>query len=448
MKDVRDATAAILDGTTLSSINARTQAPDGSPRLQRQVIRTMVALLVSLSMSTAAVRAKDGAGAAPAASAPTSAYQDSEKPGVTVTTTWSEGFTLETPGGDNRLQFGTLVQVDGRFDLQDASHSVTDTFVLRRVRPIIQGRVARFFDFRLVPDFGNGAVALFDASFDTRFSTAARIRVGKDETPVGYEQPLPDFALLFTERALATNLVPNRDIGVQLLGEVAGRTVSYAAGILNGVPDAANGDVDVNDGKDLVGRVAVRPFQRVSAPALLQHAGFAIAGSEGSQSGTLPIFRTSGQQVIYSYAAAVVADGRRTRVSPAAFIYKQFEGFGEYVWSSQRVRNASRADSLTNEALRGHSLGCAHRRIRIRSRSVTTAAIRSRPRTLGRVAGGRTLQQPGGRSRRLCVGVRGRHGEPARDCRRRRRELVPHLLREVHARLRAHGDDRWRPGPH
>jgi phosphate-selective porin OprO/OprP len=337
MKDVRDATAAILDGTTLSAVNARTrQTNRSSSSVVKAATRTILLLMVGFS--TVAARAQ--AQVAPPA-----------KDGVHVSTTWTDGVTIETEGGDNRFQFGALLQADGRFDLQDPGHAVTDTFVMRRVRPIIQGRIARYFDFRVVPDFGNGNVVLFDASFDTRFSSATRVRVGKDKTPIGLEQLQPDFALMFTERALATNLVPNRDVGVQLLGDVRSGVLSYAAGVFNGVPDASNGDIDTNDGKDFVGRVAIRPFQGSSARAALRQAGLAFAGSDGDQSGALPVFRTSAQQVIYSYSAASTADGRRTRISPGAFIYyKRFGGFGEYVWSSQHVRNATRSDELTNEA--------------------------------------------------------------------------------------------------
>jgi hypothetical protein len=66
--------------------------------------------------------------------------------------------TLE--GADYTLQMGALIQLDGRFAINDPLNAVGDTFVLRRVRPILQGRVAKFFDFRLMPDFGNGTVVL------------------------------------------------------------------------------------------------------------------------------------------------------------------------------------------------------------------------------------------------------------------------------------------------
>ena len=120
------------------------------------------------------------------------------------------------------FQLGGLVQLDGRFAPDDPLHQVEDEFVMRRVRTILQGRLAKYFEFRVMPDFGNGTTVLYDAYIDVRFSQTFRVRLGKDKTPVGLEQLYSDYALLFPERSLASNLVPNRDVGVQAQGEVAG----------------------------------------------------------------------------------------------------------------------------------------------------------------------------------------------------------------------------------
>src|ERR1700680_4068674 len=150
---------------------------------------------------------------------------------------WNNSVSVESTDGDNKLQFGGLIQVDGRFDVSDPTSTVTDTFVLRRIRPVLQGRAGKIFEFRLMPDFGNGTTVLFDGYFDTKLSSAVRIRVGKDKTPLGYEQLLSDFAVVFPERTIVTDLVPNRDIGVQAQGDLAAGHVGCIGGVFNGVPD-------------------------------------------------------------------------------------------------------------------------------------------------------------------------------------------------------------------
>src|SRR5580765_7169719 len=167
-----------------------------------------------------------------------------------VVVRWNNGLEVATPDGANDLQIGTLIELDGRFDLDDPLHEVINTFVMRRVRPIFQGRAARYFEFRLMPDFGNGQTVLFDAYFDIRLSPSFRVRVGKDKTPLGLEQLYSDYSLLLPERTLLTNLVPNRDVGIQAQGDVARGLITYVAAVFNGIPDATNGDVDTDTAKD------------------------------------------------------------------------------------------------------------------------------------------------------------------------------------------------------
>ena len=58
---------------------------------------------------------------------------------------------------------------------------VTNQFLLRRVRPIVQGTVAKYFDFYIIPDFGGGTTVLQDAYLDVRFTPKLRVPRGQDE---------------------------------------------------------------------------------------------------------------------------------------------------------------------------------------------------------------------------------------------------------------------------
>ena len=214
-----------------------------------------------------------------------------------------------------RLTLGTVLQADGRFDIDDPP-ATTGTFALRKVRPVMAARVARFFDMRLVPDFGGGTVVLQDAYVDARFSNALRVRLGKDKAPVGYEMLIGDPFVLFTERSLATALVPNRDLGVQIMGDLAAGRSTYAVGVMNGVPDGASAttDADSNGGKTLVGRVVVHPF--TTSSHVLDGLGFHLGASSGNEDGALPTFRTSVGQPWFTYDRTATASGRHTRVTP------------------------------------------------------------------------------------------------------------------------------------
>lgn len=270
------------------------------------------------------------------------------------TSGWRDGFFIQSDNGDYRLQIGGLVHADGRFALGSHAETVavTDTFLIRRLRPYLRGRFARNFEIYINPDFAGGMVTLQDAYVDTVFSPAFRIRLGKTKTPFGLERLQPVSNMLFFERALPTSLVPNRDTGVTVLGDLSGGLVSYQAGVVNGVADGGSGDVDNNDGKDLAGRIAIRPFVGNQASPL-RGLTAGIAGTWGRQegSGPLPTLRTASlAQTYFSYAGAV-ADGARRRYSPQlSYYYKAFAGIVEYVHTGTAVRKGDVAGDIGLDA--------------------------------------------------------------------------------------------------
>lgn len=269
------------------------------------------------------------------------------------------GFLLTSPDGDFQLRIRGYVQSDGRFFF-DQSSSAIDTFVLRRVRPIFEGTVYKYFDFRIMPDFGQGVTVLQDAYLDAKFNPAFKIRFGKGKVPFGLERLQSATDLIFIERSLATNLVPNRDLGIYAFGDIAGDKASYAAGVFNGVVDLGSADLDSGgDDKDFAGRIFVRPI-----PGL----GLGLAVTAGTQRGSLlapnlPNYRTQGQLSWFRYRVGTtvdvttIADGARIRYSPQATFYRgPFGLLAEYVSSSQEVVNGINRADIRNDAwnLTGH----------------------------------------------------------------------------------------------
>ncbi|MGE0821657.1 MAG: porin [Candidatus Binatia bacterium] len=278
-----------------------------------------------------------------------------------IFTAGREGFSLRAADGSYQLKIRGYLQGDGRFFADDQERALTDTFLLRRVRPILEGTVGKYFDFRIMTDFGGGSASVQDAYIDTHFWPSAQLRVGKYKAPVGLERLQSGSSLLFVERGLPANLVPNRDVGAQVHGDLFEGVFNYALGTCNGVPDGGSGDVDVNDSKEFAGRVFVLPFKRSSIVAL-QGVGLGLAGTYGDQSGSasspnLPSFRTPGQQTFFRYrsdgtaAGTTIANGIHSRFAPQGYYYYgPFGLFGEYVKSYQRVQRDAEHEMLDNEA--------------------------------------------------------------------------------------------------
>ena len=265
-----------------------------------------------------------------------------------------DGFKVQSAGGDFILRLRGLVQLDGSFFQGDEAGTATDTFQISRARPIVEATFHRIYDFRIVPDFGAGKTVLQDAHLDARFHGAAKVRAGKFKTPFGLERLQSSSDLLFVARALPTNLVPNRDIGIMVHGEILDGVFAYAGGVFNGVPDGGSADADINDGKEEAARIFARPFRKTSLPGL-QGLGIGLAATHGVNRGKpsatgLGSYKTAGQQTFFSYRSApsgsdpeasntVVADGRRCRLSPQ-FYYSvgRFGLMGELVRASQEVQ--------------------------------------------------------------------------------------------------------------
>ena len=251
-----------------------------------------------------------------------------------------DGFVIQSEGGDYKLQFRAYTHADARFYPGDDAALGIDQFLLRRVRPILQGTVAKHFEFNVTPDFGGGTTVIQDAFLDVRYSPRARVRIGKFKVPLGLERLQSATVMTFVERAFPSSLVSVREVGAQVSGDLAGGVFTYALGVFEGAPDGASADLDTNDAKDLEGRVFVSPFKR--GESALRDLGFGIAGGVGDQTGALPTYRSGGQLPIASYVVGATADGKRTRLVPQLSFYTgPFGLMAEYAQSDAFVRSAS-----------------------------------------------------------------------------------------------------------
>lgn len=302
-------------------------------------MRTLLLALVAAAILAApSVRAQEKpvGPPAPAADRPPEKPAETENPRISA---GPDGFSLQSEGGDFRLQLRGYVQFDGRFFSGDGSALAVDSFLLRRVRPIAQGTVGKFFEFFIMPDFGGGTTVLQDAWLDIKPSPKLRVRVGKYKSPVGLERLQSATALSFVERAFPTLIVPNRDVGVQVHGELGGGVVAYAAGVFDGAPDGGSVDADLNDGKDLAGRIFLSPFKR--GKSAFKDLGFGIAATTGELTGPLPGYRSAGQISIITLVTGITADGTRGRYSPQLSLYSgPFGLLAEYARSQSWVKKA------------------------------------------------------------------------------------------------------------
>ncbi|MDO9204803.1 OprO/OprP family phosphate-selective porin [Methylotenera sp.] len=285
----------------------------------------------------------------------------------------SSGFSFGSADGKNEIKFRGLVQADHRHyfdganDVRNRSnqragdldangfHDAEDTSLLRRVRPTIEGKVGKY-GFRFTPEFAGGSASAVDAYIEANLNPAFKIRAGKQKSIVGLERLQGGGDIKFIERSYVTNaILPNRDLGVTISGDVLGNKLNYGVGIVNGVNDGGNisTGTEYNGEREYTARLFATPFN--DSTSALAGLGFGIgatytdftgeknlnftdtSSADATRNG-LPSYVSDGQQTFFRYSSAAVADGKRFRVSPQANFYNgPFGVIAEYARVSQDV---------------------------------------------------------------------------------------------------------------
>ena len=294
-------------------------------------------------------------------------------PAVTATA-GENGFGITSADKQFEVKFHALLQMDGRriFGSDDALlRDRVDTFILRRVRPILDATLLGLVDLRITPDFGNNTVALYDAYGDVHPAPWLRLRAGKFKPPVGLERLQTDNYVPFVERSLDSNLSAQRDVGAELWGDIANAAVHYEIAILNGNADGTITDIDDEHAKSYAGRLFLRPFQ-LGELRWLGDLGVGFAVETGNEKGSsaltsgaatntwLPSFKSESQQSIFSYVSSTTdptltafSFHRHTRWNPQLYYYVGPVGvLAEWVKESQGVAKGATTATLDNQA--GH----------------------------------------------------------------------------------------------
>jgi phosphate-selective porin OprO/OprP len=261
---------------------------------------------------------------------------------------------------DIELKPGGYLQIDGKGFLEEEG---IDDFQLKRVRPKLDGVAFGHFPFRLLLDLAGGRLQVLDAWVEVDYHEALVLRAGKDKEQFGLERLQSATALALIERGLPTQLVPNRDIGVQLRGEVLGGAVRYVAAVFNGTPDVTSSDDQLGDDNfELNGHLFVQPFKK-AGPAPLEGLGLGGAVTYGrveavpATSTQLVDYRTTGGARFFRWTTSAdptlsaFADGIRTRATGhGTWYFQRFGLLGEYVRAQHGVILRSNHATLAHQA--------------------------------------------------------------------------------------------------
>jgi phosphate-selective porin OprO and OprP len=201
------------DGKALAAVPVSSPRPDGS-------------VTVSNDLRTAALEVTQAPKNTPAASQ--SKPQDKSGPVVG----WKDHAFVRSADGAFETQIGGYGQLDFR-GYQSGNHP-PNSFFLRRARIALEGKLDRYFDFRIEGDFSDPVTPLRDFYVNIHRIDEFQVRFGQFRVPISQEEMRTDNNQDFVERSLVNNLVPSRSPGIGASGVLNKGVFEYQLGAWNG----------------------------------------------------------------------------------------------------------------------------------------------------------------------------------------------------------------------
>jgi phosphate-selective porin OprO/OprP len=210
----------------LVEIQKRFDEADGKPR-SIPVSSSNTAAEISSSVHTAVLETVQAPKNPPASNQP----KAQDKPAVVAG--WGDGHAfLRSADGSFETQIGGYGQLDFR-GYQSGTHP-PNSFFLRRARIALEGKLDRYFDFRIEGDFSDVVTPLRDFYVNIHRIDEFQLRFGQFRVPISQEEMRTDNNQDFVERSLVNNLVPSRSPGIGASGVLNKGVFEYQLGAWNG----------------------------------------------------------------------------------------------------------------------------------------------------------------------------------------------------------------------
>ena len=165
---------------------------------------------------------------------------------------------LRSADGRYELNIGGF----GHFDYRgyESGNHPPNTFVIRRVRLFVEGKLDKYFDYKVEADFADTtSTPLRDGWVRIHRFEALQFQFGQFKEPFSQEELRSDQVQDFVERSMANNLAPSRSPGFMVNGVIGKGLFEYQAGLFNGKGILTS---DSNGTPETVARIRLTPFKR------------------------------------------------------------------------------------------------------------------------------------------------------------------------------------------
>lgn len=293
----------------LADVQRRLDEKDAKARLAAHAVGTESSDAVTISPATADAPESESAASK---QAPVGQSQTQDKSGGAG---WDRNHAfIRSADGSFETSIGGYGQLDFR-GYQSGDHP-PNTFLVRRARIALEGKVARYFDYKMEGDFADTASTLLrDFYVNIHRIDEFQLRFGQFRVPISQEEIRSDTFQDFVERSMVNNLVPSRSPGVMASGELGNGVFEYQIGAFNGKGLLANNN---NGTPETAIRLRFTPWNNGSAFA---SKGFSFGGAftQGRSLGGLSV-RGQSESRSFSFFAPDSINGKYIRAN------------GEFTW--------------------------------------------------------------------------------------------------------------------
>lgn len=238
-----------LDSNTHAAVPVTSYKPDSNPKVGPDG-RADATISVSRDVRAASTDVS------PASSQPVA--QDKPKP----VAGWDKNHAfLRSADGS----FETFLTGYAQFDYRgyQAGNHPPDTFLVRRARLSLEGKLERYFDFKIEGDFADTTSTLLrDFYINVHRMDEFQLRFGQFKQPFSQEELRGDIYQDFVERSLVNNLAPSRSPGLMASGVIDKGVFEYQIGAFNGKGLLANNNTNSPEGAV---RVRLAPWKNTTS---------------------------------------------------------------------------------------------------------------------------------------------------------------------------------------
>jgi phosphate-selective porin OprO and OprP len=229
-------------------------------------------------------------------------------------------FILRSADGEYTMRLTGRVHFKGQFPLDGPASDADDSYLqLRRIRTGVEGKLAKYYQYKIEYDFGRDSAVLTDGYLGLTHFGGANLRMGRYKVPFSVEELTSSNSIRFVERSLINRFAPSRMIGASVIGSSG--NVGYHLGAFDGAVDGSY---------LFAGRLTL-DVEKVTI-------GFNALSEDNEGSGSLLDFRSGHGTRWYRYDADLVSGGSRTQIgADVGFWGAPFHFQGEFVMGDQDV---------------------------------------------------------------------------------------------------------------